>query len=101
MFALGIRLRVIQSRAICCPQFPGFLFPSCLLQRHTFASMAAELGFSELTIAGLLGHSARGVTQRYVHLDEALIIVADRVSQRISLLLGSPVRQSELVGSFQ
>ena len=69
--------------------------------RHTFASMAAELGFSELTIAGLLGHSARGVTQRYVHLDEALIIVADRVSQRISLLLGSPVRQSELVGSFQ
>jgi integrase len=31
--------------------------------RHTFASIAGDLGFSELTIAGLLGHSARGVTQ--------------------------------------
>ena len=28
--------------------------------RHTFASVAAELGFSELTIAALLGHAARG-----------------------------------------
>src|SRR6202012_4951553 len=26
--------------------------------RHTFAATAAELGFSELTIAGLLGHTA-------------------------------------------
>ena len=34
--------------------------------RHTFASVAAELGFSELTIAALLGHAARGVTQRYI-----------------------------------
>ena len=32
--------------------------------RHTFASIAADLGFSELTIAALLGHAARGVTQR-------------------------------------
>jgi hypothetical protein len=39
--------------------------------RHTFASVAGDLGFSELTIAGLLGHSARGVTQGYVHLDTA------------------------------
>jgi len=30
--------------------------------RHTFASVAGDLGFSELTIAGLLGHSARRVT---------------------------------------
>ena len=30
--------------------------------RHTFASLAGDLGFSELTIAALLGHSARGVT---------------------------------------
>ena len=26
--------------------------------RHTFACVAAEIGFSELTIAGLLGHAA-------------------------------------------
>jgi integrase len=58
--------------------------------RHTFASIAAELGFSELTIAGLLGHAAQGVTQRYVHLDATLILAADRVSQHIAQLLDCP-----------
>ena len=55
--------------------------------RHTFASVAGDLGFSELTIAGLLGHSARGVTQGYVHLDTALVVAADRVSAEIAKML--------------
>jgi integrase len=55
--------------------------------RHTFASVAGDLGFSELTIAGLLGHSARGVTQGYVHLDAALVVAADRVSLEIAQML--------------
>ena len=55
--------------------------------RHTFASVAGDLGFSELTIAALLGHAARGVTQRYVHIDEALRVGADRVAGEIALLL--------------
>jgi integrase len=55
--------------------------------RHTFASIAASLGFSELTISGLLGHGPRGVTQRYVHLDVALVIAADQVSAEIARLL--------------
>ena len=56
--------------------------------RHTFASVAGDLGFSELTIAGLLGHSARGVTQGYVHLDTALVVAADRVSAEDCRTLG-------------
>ncbi|SEE39964.1 Site-specific recombinase XerD [Rhizobiales bacterium GAS191] len=55
--------------------------------RHTFASVAGHLGFSELTIAGLLGHTARGVTQGYVHLDAALIVAANQVAGRIASLL--------------
>jgi integrase len=55
--------------------------------RHTFASVAGDLGFSELTIANLLGHSARGVTQGYVHLDKVLVLAADRVSREIAHLL--------------
>ena len=55
--------------------------------RHTFASVAGDLGYSELTIAGLLGHSPRGVTQRYVHLDKALVVAADEVSSEITRLL--------------
>ena len=56
--------------------------------RHTFAATAAEMGFSELTIAGLLGHSVPGVTARYAHVaDSALISAADKVSARIAAAL--------------
>ncbi len=55
--------------------------------RHTFASVAGDLGFSELTIAALLGHAARGVTQRYIHIDEAVRLAADRVAAETARLL--------------
>ncbi len=56
--------------------------------RHTFASVAAEMGYSELTIAGLLGHSVPGVTARYAHVaDTALVAAADKVSERIEQAL--------------
>ena len=76
--------------------------------RHTFASVAADLGFSELTIAALLGHAARGVTQRYIHIDEALRLAADKVAGEIASILdqsgraGRPSRsghQAEPVGA--
>lgn len=55
--------------------------------RHTFASLAGDLGFSELTIAALLGHASRGVTQRYVHIDEALRLAADRIAEEMADIL--------------
>jgi integrase len=58
--------------------------------RHSFATAAAEMGFSELTIAGMLGHSVPGVTARYAHVpDRALISAADQVSGRIAAALDS------------
>jgi integrase len=64
--------------------------------RHTFAATAAELGFSELTIAGLLGHTVPGVTARYAHVpDSALVAAADRVSARIASALDG--REAEVV----
>ncbi len=52
--------------------------------RHTFAAAAASLGYSELTIAGLLGHKVPGVTARYAHVpDSALVAAADRVASHI------------------
>jgi len=70
---------------ICAKAELGDVTPHVL--RHTFASIAGDLGFSELTIAGLLGHSARGVTQGYVHLDSALIVAANQVAAEIARLL--------------
>ncbi len=55
--------------------------------RDTFASLADDLGFSELTIAALLGHASRDVTQHYVHIDEALRLAADRVAEEMTDIL--------------
>jgi integrase len=56
--------------------------------RHSFAAAAAEMGYSELTIAGLLGHAVSGVTARYARVpDSALLSAADRVAARLSALL--------------
>lgn len=52
--------------------------------RHTFASVAADLGYSELTIRALLGHASRGITQRYVHVDTPLRAAADQTSASIA-----------------
>jgi integrase len=57
--------------------------------RHTFASVAGGLGYSELTIAALLGHASRGITQRYIHIDEPLRAAATAVSDRMLDLLSS------------
>lgn len=66
--------------------------------RHTFAATAAELGFSELTIAGLLGHTVPGVTARYAHVpDRALVSAADIVSTRIAAALDGIADNAEVI----
>ena len=56
--------------------------------RHSFASIANDLGFTEVTIAALVGHSKVSVTSKYIHtLDTALIMAADTISGYIQGLL--------------
>jgi integrase len=52
--------------------------------RHSFASVAGDLGYSEATIAALLGHASGTVTGRYTHiLDAVLIAAADHVASTV------------------
>jgi integrase len=63
---------------------------SCHVLRHTFASVASGLGYSDGTIAGLLGHKGRGVTSRYIHRpDAALASAAEAVSLKIAELMSA------------
>lgn len=56
--------------------------------RHSFASIANDLGFTEITIAALLGHSKGSVTSKYVHtLDATLVMAADTIAAYIQGLL--------------
>jgi site-specific recombinase XerC len=56
--------------------------------RHSFASIANDLGFTEVTIVALVGHAKCSVTSKYIHtLDTALIMAADTISGYIQGLL--------------
>lgn len=63
--------------------------------RHTFGSVAGDLGFSELTIRALLGHAAQSVTQGYVHIDEALKLAVTRTCEEIASLLDTEEEAQE------
>jgi integrase len=56
--------------------------------RHSFASLGNDLGFTEMTIAALVGHAKGSVTSNYIHtLDTALIMAADTIAGYIAGLL--------------
>jgi hypothetical protein len=53
------------------------------------ASLAADLGYGESTIASLLGHKTHFVTNRYVHsADAVLLAAADAVANATTKLMG-------------
>ena len=66
--------------------------------RHSFASLANDLGFTESTIAALVGHSTNSITSKYIHsLDSVLITAADIVAGYVQgLLEGAKFRQTAL-----
>ncbi|HEX3666387.1 MAG TPA: site-specific integrase [Rhizomicrobium sp.] len=55
-------------------ELPADITPHVL--RHSFASLAGDLGFSEPTIAALIGHKGRSITSRYVHSADAVLLAA-------------------------
>ena len=68
---------------------PADVTPNVL--RHSFASLAADLGFSEITIAALIGHRGQSITSRYTHsADAVLLAAADAVANRTAELMGEP-----------
>jgi integrase len=64
--------------------------------RHSFSSIANDLGFTEATIRALVGHSGDSITSRYIHtVDTLLVMAADTVAGFISGLLdGKTFRQT-------
>ena len=58
--------------------------------RHSFASLAADLGYSEPTIAALIGHKGQSITSRYVH-------AADAVARRAAELMGEAAPVADVI----
>jgi integrase len=89
----------IWARIAAKGSLPSDVTPHVL--RHSFASIAADLGFSELTIGALLGHQKASVTSKYAHhADSVLLQAADAVANRITELLGE-ARESGAIAELR
>jgi integrase len=78
-------------------ELPADVTPHTL--RHSFASLAADLGYSEPTIAALVGHKGHSITSRYIHTaDAVLLAAADAVANKTAELMGEA--QPTVVVSF-
>jgi integrase len=79
--------RKLWDRIAKLGELPPDLTPHVL--RHSYASLASDLGYSESTIAALVGHRGHTVTSRYVHAaDAVLLAAADSVARRTVELMG-------------
>lgn len=71
--------RKLWNRIAMLGDLPADVTPHVL--RHSFASLASDLGYSEPTIAALVGHKGQTITSRYIHsADAVLLAAADRVA---------------------
>jgi integrase len=82
-----VGLEKIMRRIVALSGLPTDIGPHVL--RHSFASLAADLGYSEPTIAALVGHKGQSVTSRYVHsADAVLLAAADAVAAETARRMG-------------
>ena len=79
--------RKLWNRIVALSALPSDVTPNVL--RHSFASLAGDLGYSESTIAAMIGHKGHTITSRYVHAaDAVLLAAADAVARRTVELMG-------------
>lgn len=75
------------ARIVAAGGLPADITPHVL--RHSFASLAADLGYSDATIAQLVGHKGGGITRRYIHhADAVLLAAADAVANETANRIG-------------
>jgi integrase len=66
--------------------------------RHSYASLANDLGYTEATVGMLVGHRGHGTTRGYIHgADAVLLAAADAVADAIAERMGEPYRAGSVV----
>ncbi len=88
--------RKLWDRIAKLGELPADLTPHAL--RHSFASLAADLGYSEPTIGALIGHKGQTITSRYVHsADAVLLAAADAVANEAVARMGDEKPAAKIV----
>jgi len=57
--------------------------------RHSFASLAGDMGIPDHTIARMLGHKQKSITSRYIHMEKSVIEASNLVAQETVRLMRS------------
>lgn len=79
--------RKLWNRITVLGGLPADVTPHTL--RHSFASLAGDLGYSEPTIGALIGHKGTSITSRYVHAaDTVLLAASDVVAEETARRMG-------------
>jgi integrase len=92
----GLYLKKFWPRIAKLGRLPADVTPHVL--RHSFASLAGDLGYSEPTIGALVGHKGHSVTSRYLHAaDSVLLAAADTVANRAAQLMGDKPKKTVVV----
>jgi integrase len=77
-------------------KLPADVTPHTL--RHSFTSLASDLGYSDPTIAAMVGHKGRTITSRYIHSADAVLLAgADAVANRTAALMGYARQTAEVI----
>ena len=88
--------RKLCNRVVNPGELPVDVTPHVL--RHSFASLASDLGYSEPTIAALIGHKGHTVTSRYVHAaDAVLLAAADAVANRTRVYMDELATEAQVI----
>ena len=88
--------RKLWDRIAKLGELPSDVTPHVL--RHSFASLAADLGYSEPTIAALIGHKGQSITNRYIHgADAVLLTAADAVATETAARMGEAKTPGKVV----
>jgi integrase len=66
--------------------------------RHSFASLANDLGFTDATVAAMLGHANQTMTGRYQHSADAVLLkAADTVADKTASLMGDAQAPAQVI----
>jgi integrase len=88
--------RKLWDRIAKLGEVPADVTPHVL--RHSFASLGGDLGYSDPTIAALIGHEGQTVTSRYMHAaDAVLLAAADAVADHTCGLMGDAQPQAQVI----
>ena len=88
--------RKLWDRIVKLGALPADVTPHVL--RHSFASLAGDLGYSEAAIGSLIGHQGHSVTSRYMHsADAVLLAAADAVANETAFRMGEKSKPAEII----